>query len=137
MVIVTILGSCRQDSLYNNHNVTSIKNEISFPHYTKETLEVIKFCKYCSLTPYETTRVLRSAILSNNPIWNNNKINNELNITDVFFIEIASRKKYIYKNKHVHHILYDNNMYNCKDEIQLIEQTDDEIEKDILEIKKN
>jgi hypothetical protein len=136
MCLVTILGSCRQDSIYNIHEVTSIKNDISFPHYSKEILEVIRFCKYGSLTSEETTRVLRSAILSNTPIYHNSKIINEFNNTDVFVIEIASIKKYIYNNKHTHHILYDNNMYNCKDQTIVIEQTEDEIEEDIIEMKK-
>lgn len=33
--IITILGSCRQDSLYKKYKITSIKNHLSYPHYSK------------------------------------------------------------------------------------------------------
>ena len=39
---ITVLGSCRQHSLQNKYSLTSIQEELSYPHYTKEILEVIK-----------------------------------------------------------------------------------------------
>ena len=47
---ITIFGSCRQDSLYSNekYEITKIQNDISFPHYTKEILELILLSKYLS-----------------------------------------------------------------------------------------
>ena len=43
---ITILGSCRQHTLRNKYNITNIQKQLSYPHYTKEILEVIKYCKY-------------------------------------------------------------------------------------------
>ena len=52
--IITILGSCRQDSLYKKYKITSIKNNLSYPHYTKEVLQVIKYCLFDNLSPEQT-----------------------------------------------------------------------------------
>jgi hypothetical protein len=51
-MIITILGSCRQEYLRTLYEITDIQDNISFPHYTKEMLEVIKFCKYGTLKMY-------------------------------------------------------------------------------------
>ena len=45
MSLITILGSCRQESLYKNYNITSIQKNISYPHYTKEIIQAIEYCK--------------------------------------------------------------------------------------------
>jgi hypothetical protein len=131
MRIITILGSCRQDSIYNSHDVTSVKNEISYPHYTKEILEVIRFCKYGTMTPDETVYTLRSAILANQPIIHNRYIADEFNSSELYFVEIASRKTYKYKNRYVHHILND---HQIRSDVEVGSMSDEEIESDILEI---
>ena len=136
---ITIFGSCRQDSLYKDpkYEITKIKNDIAYTHYTKEILEVIKFIKYDTVTPEETLTTFRSPMLNKTPIYANN-YKNDLLTTDVFIIEIASKICYEYNNKYVHHILYDNNEYG-NDEIKknIIKriQDDTEIENDILKIK--
>jgi len=136
---ITIFGSCRQDSLYNDekYEITKIKDDISYTHYTKEILEVIKFIKYNTVTPEETLITFRSPMLDNTPIYANN-YKNDILTTDVFIIEIASKICYEYNNKYVHHILYDCDEYG-NDEIKknIIKrvQDDSEIENDILKIK--
>lgn len=131
--IITILGSCRQDSLYKKFNITSIKNNLSYPHYTKEVLEVIKYCLFDNLTP-EQTMIFRSPILQNRPLKNNPFLN-EIKKSDIIFIEIASKKYYKYKELYAHHILYDNNKYNKnKNEIETGTLTDKEIIDDLHEI---
>ena len=113
---VTILGSCRQDAIYKipGVNVTGIKENISYPHYTKETLEVIKFCKTGHLTPEETISTFRTPILKNAKLYFNDILNTNFNTTDIFIIEIASRITYEYNGRYVHHILYDDINYNKK-----------------------
>jgi len=138
MTLITILGSCRQDSLYNNHNynITSIKNNISYPHYTKEIIQLISFCINNNISEEDTKYIFRSAILENTTIkWSETLKNNILN-TDVFIIEIASRISYSYNNKYVHHILYDDSKYNSKykDKITIRDLSDNEITEDIEEI---
>jgi len=138
-MIVTILGSCRQDSIYNLENVTvtTIKDEVSYPHYSNEIIEVIKFCKYGHISSEETITVFRTPILKNKPIIFNSKLKQEFESTNVFIIEIASRKAYKLNKHFVHHILYDLKLFNKnKDKIQFIEESDEEIEENILWIKK-
>jgi len=45
---LTILGSCRQDSLYSYFDVTNIKEKLTYPHYSKEIIQAIEFCKNIS-----------------------------------------------------------------------------------------
>lgn len=137
---ITVLGSCRQYSLRNIYNVTSIQEDISYPHYTKEILEVINFCKFGNLSPEETLYTFRTPILNNFPIYFNEKIKNEFETSDIFILEIASKKKYKYNNRYVHHIATEN-LYNqlindnIKNNIEIIDQNKDEIEEDIIKIK--
>ena len=61
---ITILGSCRQHSLNKKYDVTSIQESLSYPHYTKEILEVIKYCKYQHISKNDTLKVFRTPILN-------------------------------------------------------------------------
>lgn len=133
---LTILGSCRQSSLKNNYNCSSIQESVSYPHYSKEILEVIKFCKFGNINPNQTLYTFRTPILTKTPLYHSAFLKNELYSTDVFIIEIASKIAYEYNNIYVHHIATED-QYNIsirKDITQRI-QTKEEIEKDILEIK--
>jgi len=134
---ITILGSCRQDILQEKYKTSIIKNQISYPHYTKEILQLVNFCLFNDIPNQNTNQIFRTPILNNKPIiWNQN-IKNEFDKTDVFVIEIASRKTYKLNNYFVHHILYDNFPYNknTKNLIELGESTDLEIEEDIIKLK--
>ena len=70
MTDITILGSCRQDSLYKKYRITSIKNNLSYPHYSKEVLQVLNYCMFDNLKPAETM-IFRTPILRNIPYKNN------------------------------------------------------------------
>jgi len=139
-MLVTIFGSCRQHSLYNIPEIklTGIQENISYTHYTKEMLEVIKFCKEGHVSPEETVTTFRTPILYNKPLYFNDILKKNFNNTNVFILEIASRKTYEYNGRYVHHILFDNEPYNqpYKDKINVSTQTDQEIENDIIQIKK-
>lgn len=135
---ITILGSCRQDSLYylNEYRITNIKERLSYPHYTKEILQVIDFCKNGNISPEETIECFRTPILQKKPIYFD-EIKDEYKNTQLFFVEIASKIKYKYKEKYVHHILYDIGSCNIldRDNIQVEIQNDEEIIQDVLKIK--
>ena len=137
---ITIFGSCRQDTIHNipGVNVTGIKENISYTHYTKEILEVINFCKNGHLTPEETIFTFRTPILKNAKLYFNNILKQNFETTDIFIIEVASRITYEYNGKYVHHILYDDTNYNnkYKDNINVSVQSNEEIENDIIQIKK-
>jgi hypothetical protein len=133
---ITILGSCRQDSIYNLYPVTSIRNNLSYPHYTKEIIEVIEFCSKKKRYPTaDTIYIFRSAILDRK-VMNPNLFFKEFNETDLFVLEICSRKAYTYNGYYVHHILSETN-YGFTDiqNIKVYHQTDKEIEEDILKMK--
>jgi hypothetical protein len=132
---ITILGSCRQHSLKNKYNITDIQEQLSYPHYTKEILEVINYCKYNHIEKKETINIFRTPILTKTPA-NFEKLNNEFNSTDIFILEIASKIKYNYNNTYVHHIVTEEK-YNVSiiNKIKIETQLKEEIEEDILKIK--
>lgn len=134
---ITILGSCRQEAIESLYSTTSIKNNISYPHYTKEILSVIRFCLYGDVPPNETLFTFRSAIINKKPLYFTEELKNEFLNSDVYIIEIASRRSYKYKNRYTHHILYDDIKFNrqYKNEIICNVQSDSEIENDIIEMK--
>ena len=133
--MITILGSCRQDSLYKKYNVSNIKEYISYPHYTKEILQVINYCLYNNIKK-EDTYIFRTPILNRQLLEYNLNLKNIMTDSNKFFIEIASRKYYLLNDKYVHHILYDSPEYNqnTKGLIKVGDLTNEEIKQDILEI---
>ena len=133
---ITILGSCRQYSLREDYSVTNIQEDISYPHYTKEILQVINFCKFGNLSEEETLYTFRTAILNNKPISFTEELKNEFNSSDVYVIEISSKIKYQYNDKYLHHIsVEDKYNVSIKNEIFVSIQTKEEIERDIIQIK--
>lgn len=134
---ITIFGSCRQDALYRYYDVTSIRETLTYPHYSAEILQAIKYC--CgSLDPNQifTKFAFRTEILTGKKP-NSKKIRAEFNNSDLFVLEIATRKTYKHKGIFLHHIC-DEEKYSCKflSEVNIYDSTDNDIEKDLVEIKK-
>ena len=101
---VTSLGSCRQHSLQQHFTVTQIQERLTYPHYTKEILQAIEFCKGISAIPGPLTQSLfRSGILEQRSL-DPRQFKEEFESTDVFVVEIASRLAYRYKGFYAHHI---------------------------------
>jgi hypothetical protein len=133
---ITIFGSCRQDSLYDHYKITNIKNNLTYPHYSKEVVQAIEFCKGIStISPTLTKSIFRSGILSRT-IMHPGHFTADFMSTDLFVIEIASRISYNYNGYYAHHILSEP-QYGCPDISNIIvrDLTDGEIEEDILRIK--
>jgi hypothetical protein len=128
---ITIFGSCRLDSL--NHYNNRIKNEISYTYDTKEILEVIKFIKYNHISPTETITTFRSPMINKNPIYASN-FEGIFEKTDIFIIEICGKKTYKYNNFFVHSALRHYSSDLISQQIIINEQSNEEIENDILEI---
>jgi len=128
---VTVFGTCRLDSLkhYNNR----IKNEISYSYDTKEILEIIKFIKYNHISPEETITTFRTPMLTKIPIYQS-EFDGIFDKTDVFIIEICGKKTYKYNNFFVHSALRDYSNELVSSQIIITEQTDEEIERDIVDI---
>lgn len=132
--LITIFGSCRQDSIYKIYPVTSIKNDLSYTHYTKEIIQAIEYCKGIRKDLYENV-FFRSSLLKNRLI--NKSFTKEFNNTDLFVVEIASRIAYKYKNKFIHHEAYDNIDFKnqLNGDVDVYDLSDEEIEQDIIKIK--
>ena len=135
-MLITIFGSCRQWSLNRIYNTTSIQEDVSYTHYTKEVLELIKYCKKNHIDNQLIKSIFSAPIIKKASI-NYDKIKEEFYQTDLFVIEICSKKKYSYNGIYCHFITVEDK-YNlsCKPEIKIEIQTKEEIELDILEIKK-
>ena len=137
---ITILGCCRQESLYSdpNYKISCIHNKISYSHYSKEALEIIKYCKYGHIPENKTVEVFRTPLLEKKPIQWTLSYKDELENSDIIFMEIASKTAYQYENIHLHNIAANpgNPEYNIpdKDNVIIRKQTYEEIENDIVEI---
>jgi hypothetical protein len=127
---VTVFGTCRLDSLghYNNR----IKHEISYTYDTKEILEVIKFIKHNHVSPEDTITTFRTPMLTKQPIYAH-QFEGVLD-SDIFIIEICGKKTYMYNQFHVHSALADYSNETIASQIVIREQSDEEIEQDILTI---
>jgi len=141
MEYVTIFGSCRQQSISKYFPVSSIQEELNYPHYTKEILQQIRYLKYKNITPEHTKYCFRSSLLAkcNEAISDElyNKLKCEFDKSTVFLVEIASRISYKWNNIYMHHIAEapDYNFFD-RDKIVKKDLTDEEIEHDIIQIRK-
>lgn len=134
---VTIFGSCRQQPLSEHYTVSSIQETLTYPHYTKEIIQAIEYCKGThNMKSSDTTYCFRTGILEKREISNRNNLIIEFEETDLFVIEIASRISYEYNNLYVHHILTEEQYgFEHRDQIVQRDLSDEEIEKDIIRIK--
>lgn len=133
---LTILGSCRQQSLFDQYPCTAIRDTLTYPHYTKEVIQAIEFCKGVSTIPPELTQFLfRTGILDRKTL-DPESFRSEFESTDLFVVEIASRISYEYAGFYAHHILTEP-QYGFKHikDIAQRDLTDEEIEQDLVRIK--
>jgi hypothetical protein len=141
MPIVTILGSCRQTPISKYHTMTSIHDRLNYPHYTGEILQQIKYLKQKNISYDDTKYCFRSGILSgfcrgiDDVMFRS--LQDEFNRTDIFLVEIATRKYYKYNGLFLHHIA-EEEQYNFNDRknIEIGDLTDEQIEEDIMNIRK-
>lgn len=134
---ITIFGSCRQQALQKYYSTTSIQESLTYPHYTKEIIQAIEYCKGISKISQDDTKYcFRTAILNKSVINNQPQLQQEFIDTDVFVVEIASRISYEYKSNYVHHILAEE-QYGIKNKQDILQRdlTDEEIEEDLCKIK--
>jgi len=133
---LTIFGSCRQDSLHSLYQCTSIQKTLTYPHYTKEVIQAIKFCSgRLQINPDLARWVFRSGILESKSI-HASAFKAEFAATDVFVIEIASRISYEYAGLYAHHILTEPKYgFTRISDIVQRDLSDDEIERDLVAMK--
>lgn len=133
---VTLFGSCRQQSLLTQYTGTSIQEALTYPHYTKEIIQAIEFCKGMPISPLNTQYCFRTGILENRPITNQAELQREYEESDVIVVEIASRISYEWNHLFMHHIATEEHYgVHIREQIVQRELTDEEIEADIWRIK--
>jgi hypothetical protein len=139
---VAILSSCRIQGV----SPASYIHQVHHTHNTKETIQYIKYIMGDIDIKREMHRyVFRSCFLDNDFIIDRDQLKNEFLLSDVVFVEICSRKKYLMKGYFIHHLAADkgdapsNNLIEQEERNEnyvLTIQSEDEIEADILTIKK-
>lgn len=144
MTLISILGSCRQiDPLesYTRLPLSSI-HELTYPHYTKEILQAVRYLKDrdSTMIDTETTRwCFRNGILHETTISDEqyNRWQEEFNETSLFLIEIASRRAYNVNGVYVHHIAIEEKygLECCREQVHEYDLSNDDIETDILALR--
>ena len=138
-VLVSIFGSCRQDSIKKHFKVSRIRDGLTYPHYTKEIIQAIKYVKSRGEISPKNFLVFRNIQMDKkvDPI---RSLWKQFNKTDLFIVEISSRISYESDGDFYHHALIENRdrIQAQISELGLIKriQSDDEILEDMLEIKK-
>jgi len=133
--MITLFGSCRLEEIDKITKTSDIKNEISYTHSSKEILQLINYLNKNNLSDEEINNTFRSGIIKNKLNNTFEYYNKQFINSDIFIIEITSKKIYKYKNNFVHHILYDDVNYNKnRDNILFYKQDNKEIINDIDEI---
>jgi hypothetical protein len=138
---ITILGSCRQTPISKYFPVTGIRDNLNYPHYTKEILQEIQYLKYNNIEKDMTKYCFRDGLLSNCSkeisTENYNNLKKDFDRTDIFLVEIASRISYKWNNLYLHHIATEEQYkFPFRNDIEINDLSDEDIENDLLEIRK-
>lgn len=139
--IVSAFGSCRVSYVKNN---TKLSDMISYTHTTREAIQLIHYIKgKLILQPPYNKICFRTGILRKNPIQWNPAFQDLYERTDVFVVEVCSKKKYMHGGLCLHDLSVDKRFpdfnketpANILEEYKLVEQTDEEICQDLLYLK--
>jgi hypothetical protein len=103
--VVTVLGSCRQDSLDELLKVTAIKSGLTYPHYANEILQLVRFLKGRRKS-FQSPYVFRNDSIGVAKV-SSSYSRRAFRKTQVFVIEVASRWEYLHKGDYIHHVAYD------------------------------
>ena len=126
------------------HN-NNISDDINYTHSTKEVIQMIKILQGELIIPHPYNRFcFRTSICNKSHIDLNESYKTRFDKSDLCVIEICSTKTYIHNQFYLHHLCVDkrfpNHTVNTPSEIinnfNIENQTENEIENDILEIQK-
>ena len=136
MAKITILGSCRQDSIFDNFSVTPVRDELTYPHYSSEALQAAKYISGQFFYENIKLDIAFRSFLLNGKIRDSRKLMRDFAQTELFIIEIASRKYYKVGNTFAHHILEDWSFESSKRHtIEIGYETDQIVESNILKMR--
>lgn len=144
-MLTTLLGTCRLRPFKKLLDCTTINDDVSFVHSTKEMLQLIKVIRgQISLSDDMMRYAFRTGIINGKPVEISQEIVDQLNNSELFILEICSMKKYVYKDVYLHHLSVDSRWdweywkyspSNILSETVIKEQTKEEIETDIEELQ--
>jgi hypothetical protein len=134
--LVTIFGSCRQDSLYKLFEVTEIRDGLTYPHSSGEILQVIKYVSDLSEMNDVPKYCFRNFQLGTK-VKSRSRLVREFAKSEIVVIEISSRIAYKYGNLYLHHEWFDNPENGSitsltRGEVEIHLETDSEIEENLL-----
>jgi hypothetical protein len=137
----TLLGSCRIETLKDSNNLNVA---INYPHSTKEVLQLIKFITgTLSFPPPLDILCFRTSIDTRTPMVYRPEFTKIFDESTTCIVEICSKKTYMYDGYYLHNRAVDKRFGDYErapqivlDNYMCLKQSKDEIEADILEIKK-
>ena len=140
----TVLGSCRQYTLRNFLDCNELQETLTYAHYSKEVLQMVKYALTGHLPSSIASQLLRSTLVEHKSIEWNPAWADMIRSSDIFFVEIASSKCYEYNDgqtiAYAHHIAIEEQRFFANPSIQqyikVRDQTKEELEDDIRELKK-
>lgn len=133
---ISILGSCRQRPVSKYYDTTSLHDLLTYPHYTKEILQAIRFIKYNDIPIEDTSYVFRTCLINGcRPVLDLGKIKEAYDSTNIFLIEVASMKSYMFNGYYLHHIADDPTYFKHHDQVIKGDLSKEEIEDDIINIR--
>lgn len=139
--IVTAFGSCRVSYVVNN---TKLSDMITYTHTTSEVVQLIHYIRgKLMLQPPYNKICFRAGILQGSPLQWTSTYRQLYEQTDVFVIEVCSRKKYMHGGLCLHDLSVDKRFpdfnrgtpTNVLEGFRLVEQTDEEIRRDLQLLK--
>lgn len=141
---MTILGGSRQESIKAWAATSCIRDELNYPHYSKEILQQVRFLKHrhAVVAEDDTRCCFRDGLLSRCQLPVDDakyaRLKADFDRTTFFLVEIASRKAYVWdaKQLYLHHIAEDPQYGFPGGTITVRDLTDAEIEDDLVELRK-
>ena len=108
--MISILGCCRQDSLKDYFNVTSVRDRLTYCHYPNEALQALRFIAGYSFNKENCSKAFRICQITNRKI-NQKTFLNEFKNTKLFVLEIATPNEILYENIYCHEEIKKNYLY--------------------------
>ena len=131
--VVTVLGCCRQDSIYSRYEVTGIREGLNYTHYPREAVEVVKTLS--GESGWDPEIRFRNAQIGQ-VLASQEDLQRDFRRTDVFVVEAASRICYTDdKGRAYHHLIADDPKLRVRyPTVSVCELTTAEIESDLLQL---
>lgn len=141
---ITLFGTCRLDKIAGHNN---LNNMLNYTHSTKEVLQLIRFLRGDLAFPEPYDKLcFRTGIVEGRAIRLTDHHRALFDDTDVFVVEICSRKLYTHGGYYLHHLCVDrrpsyvqwqqHTPHHVMQNHAVATQSNEEIESDLAEIQR-